>query len=53
MPYTAKQAKFFQAVAHGMKPTHTGNKGLSEEEARKLAAEAKRTGQRKALREMK
>lgn len=49
MPYTAKQEKFFQAVAHGMKPR---NSSLSQEKAKKLAAEAKIKGQKKALREL-
>ena len=36
MPYTEKQHRFFQAVAHGMKPR---NGKLSQATARKLAGE--------------
>ena len=57
MPYSDKQAKFFQAVAHGMKPK--GKNKLSKEEAAKMAPEsemmdkeATKKGRKRALREM-
>ena len=35
MPYTGKQERFFQAVAHGMKPTKTDS-DLTPEKAKEL-----------------
>jgi hypothetical protein len=37
MPYTEKQHRLFQAIAHGWKPDRM--KGPSREEAKKMAAE--------------
>ena len=58
MPYSEKQAKFFGAVAHGMKPK--GKHKLSKEDAAKMAAEAEmmdkeatKKGRKRALMEMK
>lgn len=35
MPYTKKQVGFFQAIAHGMKPTRTDS-SLTPDKAREL-----------------
>lgn len=54
MPWTGKQRKFFQAVAHGMKPTKTDS-NLSPAKAKELLAhekgkvEARKRGQMRAL----
>lgn len=54
MPWTGKQKRFFQAVAHGMKPTKTSS-DLSAAKAKELLAhekgkvEARKKGQMRAL----
>jgi hypothetical protein len=46
MPYTEKQHRFFQAIAHGFKPDRV--KGPSREEAKKMAAEGVKKGSKAA-----
>ena len=54
MPYTAKQTRFFQAVAHGMRPTKSSS-SLTADKAKELLShdeakeKAKRKGQERAL----
>lgn len=44
MPYTAKQHRVFQAIAHGWKPRSGSLSSISESEAEKMADEGiKRT----------
>lgn len=56
MPYTDKQRRFFQAVAHGMKPRKTGEgRGLTTGKAKELLehedkkVKARQAGQTRAL----
>lgn len=53
MPWTAKQHRLFEAIAHGAKPTTAAGARLSQADAAKMASEGvKRKGQQKALRAM-
>jgi hypothetical protein len=49
MPYTAKQAKFFRAVAHGFKPDDPNLGSLSQSKAKELSAEADSLPTKKAV----
>jgi hypothetical protein len=44
MPYTARQHRTFQAIAHGFKPKKKGLRGISQGQASKMASEGVKKG---------